>query len=134
MFCAPGLIFSGTEGVVSRLHVLRARPLFQRYQVRRVPFSCFALPNSFSAVPLASVTIFMFCAPRLDFDGTEGVGTRFHVLRARARFQRYRGRRVPFSYFVRKDSFSPVTRSSGLVFGGTDSFSCFAHRFHVLCS
>jgi hypothetical protein len=77
----------------------------------------------------------MFCAHGLVFCGTEGVGSRFHVLRARTSFQRYRGRRVPFSCFVRTDSFSAVPRASGptfmfyapgLVFGGIEGVrSCF---------
>jgi hypothetical protein len=50
----------------------------------------------------------MFCAPGLSFGGTKGVGSRFHDLRARTRFRRYRGRQVPFSGFARPDSFSAV--------------------------
>jgi hypothetical protein len=55
MFCAPGLVFGGNEGVgshfhVSHFHVLRSRPRFRRYRGRQVPFSCFALPDSFSTV------------------------------------------------------------------------------------
>jgi hypothetical protein len=61
-FCALGLVFGGSEGVVSRLHFSRARTHFRRYQERRVPFSCFALPNSFSDVLSASGPVFMFCA------------------------------------------------------------------------
>jgi hypothetical protein len=98
MFCAPGLVFDGTEGVGSRFHVLRSRTRFRRYRGRRVPFSCFALPDSFSRVPRASGLIFMFCAPGLAFGCTVGVGSGFHVLRARTRFGRYRRRQVPFSY------------------------------------
>jgi hypothetical protein len=63
MFCVPGLIFGGTEGVVSRFHVLRAQTTFRLSRWRRVPFSSFALPDSFSAVPSASGPVFMFCAP-----------------------------------------------------------------------
>jgi hypothetical protein len=144
MFYAPGLVFDGTEGVGSHFHVLRSRTRFQRYRGLLVPFSCFALPDSFSAVPMAYGPIFIFCAPGLVFGGTEGVGSRFHVLRsrtryrryrglgsrfhalraqnrfrvlrARAHFRRYRGRRVPFSCFTRPDSFSAVPRASGPVF------------------
>jgi hypothetical protein len=77
-------------------YVLRARTLLLPYQGRRFPFSCFALPDSIStvrsasgrilcfacpesssAVPRASCPVFMFCAPRLVFDGTDGVGSRF---------------------------------------------------------
>jgi hypothetical protein len=135
MFCALGLIFGRIEGVGSRFHVLRARTLFRpyrgcrvplsclarqthfrRYRGRRVPFSCFALPDSFSAVPRASGPVFLFCAPELVFDGTEGVRSRFNVLRVRTRFRRYRGRRVPFSCFASTDTFSTVTSVSGPVF------------------
>jgi hypothetical protein len=149
IFCAPGLILGDTEGVGSRFSVLRAQTLFRGYRGRRVPFSCFALPNSFSAVPRASGPVFMICAPGLIFDGTEGVGSLFHVLRARTRFRQYRGRRVPFSCFTLKDSFSVVPRAydpvfkfcaSGLIFGGIEGVrSCFYalhvrtvfHRFRV---
>jgi hypothetical protein len=129
MFCAAGLSFSGTVGVMSRFHVLRARTRFWRYLRHRVPISCFALPDTFSAVPTASGPVFMFCTSRLIFDGTEGVGSRFHVLRPRTHFRWYRGRRVPFSCFRRcggrrvqfscfalPDSFSAVSRALGLVF------------------
>jgi hypothetical protein len=58
----PGLVFSGTEVVGSRLHVLRSLTQFQRYRGRQVSFSCFARPDSFSAVPRALGTFFMFCA------------------------------------------------------------------------
>jgi hypothetical protein len=60
MFCAPGLIFGGTECVGSRFHILRAGIRFRRYRGRRVPLSCFTLPDSFSAVPRASGLVFMF--------------------------------------------------------------------------
>jgi hypothetical protein len=42
----------------------------------------------------------MFNAPELFFGGTEGVGSRFRVLRSRTCFRRYRGRPVPFSCFA----------------------------------
>jgi hypothetical protein len=156
MFCAPALVLGGTEGVGSRFHVLRSRTHFRRYQSRRVPFSCFALPDlflalpisfscfglrdSFSAVPRASGPVLMFCAPGLVFGGTEGVGSRFHVLRSRARFWRYRGRPIPFSFFPLPNMFSPVPRASGPVFmfcapgidfGGIEGVRS---RFHVLRS
>jgi hypothetical protein len=152
-FCAPGRIFGGTEGVVSRFHVLRSRTRFRRYRRRRVPFSCFALLVSFSALPRASGPvftfcapgpvfggieasgpIFMFCAPCLFFCGTEGIGSRFHVLRQK------RWRRVSFSSFALRDPFSVVPTLSGPVFmfcapapvfGGTNGFCC---RFLVLRS
>jgi hypothetical protein len=122
-------------GVGSRFLVLRSSTSFRRYRGRRVPFSCFVLPDTFSLVPRASCLIFMFCAPgliftvlrasgpiflfcapELIFGVTEGVGSRFHVLRSRTRFRRYRGRRVPCSCFALLDSFSTVPRVLGLVF------------------
>jgi hypothetical protein len=138
MFCAPGLIFGGTVGVGSRFHVLPSRTRFRRYQGRRVPFSCFALSNMFLGVTRASGAFFMFCAPELIFVGTEGVGFRFHLLCARPRFRRHRGRRVPFSCFALPDSFSSAPRELGpvfifcapdLVFDGAEGVWS---RFHVL--
>jgi hypothetical protein len=116
MFCAPGTVLDCTEGVGSRFHVLRSKTQFGRYRGRRVPFSCFALPDSFSAIPMASSPDFMFCAPGLIFGGTEGVKSRFLVLRSRTRFLRYRRRRFPFSCFALPTAFSAVPRPSGLVF------------------
>jgi hypothetical protein len=149
MFCALRRVFGGAECVGSRFNVLRSRNRFRRYRGRRVPFSyfarpdsfsavsgwrrvpfkCVARPNSFSAVPRASGLDFMFCAPRLIFDGTEGVGSRFHVLRSRtnfqwfirrrvpfhvlrtsSRFRRYQGRLVPFSYFAPRLVFCSTVR------------------------
>jgi hypothetical protein len=140
MFCATGLVFDGTEEVGSRFHVLRSWTHFRRYRGRRVPFSCFALSESFSAVPRSSGPIFMFCVPVLIFEGAGGDVSRIHVLRARTRFRRYRVRWVPFSCFALPDSFSMVPRAScalsmyyapGLVFDGTEGVgSC----FHVLSS
>jgi hypothetical protein len=115
-FCVPGLIFDGTEGVVSRFLVLRARTLFQHFRGRRFTFSCFACPYSFSAVPRTSSPVFLFCAPKLVFGGTKGVGSRFHVLRARTHFRRCRARRVLFSCFALLNSFSVVPWASGPVF------------------
>jgi hypothetical protein len=138
MFCAPGLIFDGTEGVRSFIHVLLARTHFRRCRGRRVPFSCFALPDSFSAVPRAWGPVFMFFSPGLVFGGTEGVGSRFHVLRGRTHFRQNRGRRVPFSCFSRSDLFSAVSSASGpnfmfcapvLIFSGTEGV---VSRYHVL--
>jgi hypothetical protein len=119
MFCAPGLVFDDTEGVGycflvlrslnhfdgaecvgSHFYVLRARTRFRWYRGRQIPFSCFKRSDSFSTVPRSSGPVFMFCAPRLVFDGTEGVGSRFHVLSARTRFRRYRGRQISFSCFA----------------------------------
>jgi hypothetical protein len=140
MFCDLGHVFGGTEGVRSRFHILRFRTRFRRYRGRRFPFSCFARPDSFSAVPRASGPVFMFCAPKVIFDGSEGVGFCFHVLRSRICFRRCRARRVMFSCYARPDSFSAVSRASdlvfmfsapGYVFGGAEGVeSC----FHVLRS
>jgi hypothetical protein len=96
LFCATGLIFGVTEGVWSRFHVLHTRTRFRRNRGRRVPFSCFKLPDAFSAVPRETGTVFLFCTPKLIFDCSGSVGYRFHVLRARNHFRRYQGRRVPF--------------------------------------
>jgi hypothetical protein len=115
MFCALGLIFGGTDGG-SHFHGLRSRTRFRRYRGHRVPFSCFALPDSYSTVPRASGPFFIFCAPGLIFGGTVGVGSRFHVLRSRTRFRRYRGRRVLLRCVVLSDSFLAVPSASGLVF------------------
>jgi hypothetical protein len=119
MFFAPGDIFGGTVGVVSRFHVLRSWIHFRRCLVRLVLFKCFARPDSFSAVPRASGPVFMFCAPGLIFRGAEGVGSRFNLWRSRNRFRRYRGRPIPFSCFPLSDMFSAVLRASG-------PFSCFS--------
>jgi hypothetical protein len=135
IFCASELVFGGTEGVRSCFHVLRSHTHFVPYRGRRVPFTCFAFPDCFSAVPRASNSffilfrfrtrfwryrgcrvsfscfalpdlvgsvqrasgpVFMFCAPGLAFDGTEGAWPCFHVLRSRNRLGPYQGRRVPF--------------------------------------
>jgi hypothetical protein len=56
-FCMPVLIFGGIEGIMPSFHVWG-------YRGRRLPISCFALPDSF------------FCC-------TMGVCSRFHVLRYR---------------------------------------------------
>jgi hypothetical protein len=115
--CFPLLdMFSSPEGVRSYFHVLRSRTRFQGYQGRRVPFSYFACPDLFSAKPRASGPVFKFCVAGLVSRGTEGVGSRFHVLRAGTSFWRYRGRRVPFSCFARPDSFSAVPTVSGPFF------------------
>jgi hypothetical protein len=116
MFCAPGLIFGGTEGVVSRFEVLHARTHFRHHRGRSVPFSCFALPDTFSAERMASGTVFMFCAPRLFVGGIGWHRVPFSILRSQTRFRRYRGRRLPFSCFVLPDSFSTISRASVPVF------------------
>jgi hypothetical protein len=140
MFCVPVLVFGGTDGVGSRFHVLRSLTCFRRFRGRRVPFSCFVLPDSFSVVRRASGPIFKFCALGLIFGGTEGVGSHFHVLRSRTHFRRCRVRRVTFSRFTCPDSFSVVPMVSGpifmfcapgIIFGGTEGLGS---RFHFLWS
>jgi uncharacterized protein (DUF3820 family) len=116
LFCAPELVFGGIEGVKSRIHVLRSPTGFGRYRGRRVPFSCFALPEPFWTIPRELGSVFMFCAPGPVLGGTEGVGSRFHVLRSRSHFGRYRGSSVPFSCFALPDPFWAVPRESGPVF------------------
>jgi hypothetical protein len=116
IYCESGHVFCGTEGVLSIFHVLRARTRFRRYRVRRVPFSCFARSDSFLAVPRASGHVFIFCAPKLVFDGNEGVRSCFHVLHARTHFRRYGGRRLPFSCFARPYSFLAIPRESDPIF------------------
>jgi hypothetical protein len=134
MFCAPILVVDVAKCVGSRFHILHSRTRFRRCRVRWVPFSCFARPHSFSTVPRPSCPDFMFCAPGLIFDGTEGVRSRFHVLCSRTHFRRYRGHPIPFSCFTLPDSLSAVPSSSGLVFmfcaselifGGTEALTCF---------
>jgi hypothetical protein len=135
MFCAPGLVFDGSESLRSRFHglhsrtrfrpclvrgsrfhVLRVRTHFRRHRGRPIPFSCFPLRDMFSVVRRASGPVLMFCAHRLISGGTEGVRSRFDVLRSRTHFRLFVGCRVPFSCFARPDSFSAVTRASGPVF------------------
>jgi hypothetical protein len=121
MFCAPGHVFGSTAGIGSRFHVLLAKTLFRGYRGRRVPFSCFARPDSFSAVPSVSGPVFMFCASEHVFGSTAGIGSRFHVLLAQTRFRLYRGRQLPFSCFMLLDLGSTVSGVSAPV-------------FHVLCA
>jgi hypothetical protein len=156
-FCAAELVFGGTEGIRSRLHVLLPQTRFRRYRGRQVQFSRFALPDSFSTVPRASGPVFtyrtpglvsavprvsgpvfMFCVLGLIFSGTEGVGSRFHVMRVWTRSRRYRGRRVPSSCFVLPDSFSAISGASDLVFlfcvprlifSGSDSVGSYFRRY-----
>jgi hypothetical protein len=147
MFCAPGLIFHGSEGVGSRFHFLRFRTRFRRYRGRQIPFSCFTLADSFSAVPRVLAPVFLFYAPGLVFGGTEDVVSRFHILRSRTHFRGYRGRRVLFSCFALPASLSTVLWVSApafkfcapvfmfcaleLIFGGTNGVGS---RFNVLRS
>jgi hypothetical protein len=140
MFCAPVLIFGGTESVGSGFHILRSLTRFSRYRGQRVQFSYFALLNPLPAVPRAFNPVFMFCASRLVFDGTEGVGSSFHILCFWNYFRRFGGRQVQFSCFALPDSFSMVPTALGLVFmfcatGPVFSgFEGVGSSFHVLCS
>jgi hypothetical protein len=139
--CAPGLILGGAEGVGSRYHILRSRTCIRQFRGRRVPFSCFASPYSFFAIPRASGPIFMFCAPILVFGGSKGVRSRFHVWRSGTHFRRYRVRRVPFSCFALPKTpelvfdggrvSGPVFMicAPGLIFGGSEGV---VSSFHVL--
>jgi hypothetical protein len=138
MFCAPGHVFGGTEGVGSRFHALRNRTSFRRFRGRRFPFSCLARPVSIPAVPRALGHVFMFCAPGLILGVAECVRSCFHVLQARTSFRRYRGRRVLFSYFALPHSFPAIPRASSLVlmfsasalvFGGTEGVESRSHIF-----
>jgi hypothetical protein len=159
MFGDSVLIFGGTEGDGSCFHFFRSRTRFRRYQGRQIPFSCFALPESFSTVPRAIGVVFMFFAPGLVLGGTEGIRSRFHVLRSQNHLRRfdgvgsrfnvlrswthlgqYRGRQFLFSCFVLPDSFWALPRAPGLVFmfcapelvlGRTEVVGS---RFHVLLS
>jgi hypothetical protein len=140
IFCALGLIFDVKCGVGSHFHFLRPRTHFQRYRERRVPFSCFALPDSYSVVPRASRQVLMFCASKLTFGGIVCVRSLFHVLRSRTTFRLYQGHRVQFSCFTHLDLFSSVPRapnpefmffSPGLVFDGTEDVRS---NFHVFRS
>jgi hypothetical protein len=161
MFRAPRLVLGATEGVISHFHIFHSQTCFRRYRWNQVSFSCFALPDLFWAVPMALGLVFMFCAPEPVLGGTDGVRSRFHVLRSRTRFGRYRWHQVPFSCFALPDSFSVVPRAStsifmfhtpdsflavprssgpvfmfyapGIVFGGTEGveFRFNVWRFHV---
>jgi hypothetical protein len=118
---------------------LRSPTRFGRYRGSWVPFACFSLSDSFSTIPRASGSVFLFCTPGLFFNGTEDVLSRLHVLRSRTLFRWYRGRQVLFSSFVLPDSFWAVPKTSDPVFhllrfwtrfrryrGYKVSFSCFA--------
>jgi hypothetical protein len=156
MFCAPELVFGGTEGVRSRLHVLHARTHFLRY--RQVPFNFLCARHFFDGTE-GAVSRFHVLRSRTHVRRYQGVGYCFHVLRARTIFQRYGRRRVPFSCFARPeffrryrwrrvpfscfalpDMFSAISRASGpvfmfcapgLVFGGTEGVVCRLHVLHA---
>jgi hypothetical protein len=138
MFCAPGIIFSVTEGVGSSFPVLRSRTRFWRYRGRRVPFSCFSRSDSFTAVTRASGPVFIFCAPGQVFGCSDDVVSRFHILRSRSRFGRYRGRQSHFHVLPTGTCFrrcrgrrGPIFMfyAPGLIFSGAEVVGC---RFHVL--
>jgi hypothetical protein len=116
MFCAHGLVLSGTEDVGSRFQILRSMTHFRRYRLKRGPVYMSCAPGLIFYGNEASGPVFIFYAPVLIFYCTEGVGSRFHVLRVRTHFLRYRGCRIPFSCFARPDSFSAVSKASGPVF------------------
>jgi hypothetical protein len=86
MFCAPEHVFSGAKCVGSHFHVLCAGLIFGEKRGYLVPFSCFALLEAFPAVPRALCLVFKLCAPILVFDGTAGIGSRFHIWRSRTCF------------------------------------------------
>jgi hypothetical protein len=101
MFCVLGLIFGDPEGDGFRFHVLRVETSFWRYGGRRVlfsrfrryggcrvPFSCYARPDSISAKTRVPCAVFMLYALGVVFGGTDGVGSRFHVLRVCDPFSR----------------------------------------------
>jgi hypothetical protein len=115
LFCAPGLIFVG-----SRFHVLRSQLRFRRYSGPRVPFSCFTLPDSFSAVLGVSGPVFLFCTLGIIFRDFKDVGSRFHVLRS-------------YSFSTVPRALSPIFMfcAPELIFDGTDGVGSL---FHVLRS
>jgi hypothetical protein len=121
LFCVPVHFFGVTEGVGTRFHVLHSRTHFRRFRGRRFLFSCFASLHSFSAVTRMSGPVFVFCAPRLVFGGTGGVGSIFPIFCAP---------RHVFCGAEGVGSRSHVLRS-GHIFGGSEGVgSC----FHVLRS
>jgi hypothetical protein len=65
---------------------------------------------------MASGPVFIFCAPGHVFDGTEDVGSLFHILHARTLFRRNRGRLLLFSCIAFPNSFSAVLRVPGAAF------------------
>jgi hypothetical protein len=136
MFCAPILVLAGTEGAWSIFHILLYHTRFRLYRGRQVHFSCFVLPDSFSAVPMASGLVFMFCGPGLIFGCTKRAGSSFHVWHSLTHFGRYRGHKVQFSYFALRESFSAVPRAlvpilifrnPGPIFDGTEGVRSNAH-------
>jgi hypothetical protein len=120
MFYATGLVFGGTEGVRFCFHVLRVCTSFLRYRGRRVPFSCFARPHSFSTVPRASGPFYCLALPHL-FSAVPRASGPVFMFCARTHFRLQRGSRVPCSF--------PC--APGIVFGRTVGIGS---RFHVLLS
>jgi hypothetical protein len=143
MFCAPGPVLGGIEGIRFSFHVLRSHAHFGQdrgRRVQRVSFSYFVLSDSFSVVPRVSGPFLMFCALVLIVGGTEGVESHFHILRSRTLFRQFRGCRVPLSCFALPVSFWAISRASGstfmfctpgLIFVGTEGVGS---HFHVLHS
>jgi hypothetical protein len=158
MFCFIGLIFGNTKGVKSNFHVLCSWTCVRRYRGCQVKFSCFSLPDTFSAVLRASGQVFMFYAPILIFSSTEGaassffmfyapefvfsgtkdIGPNFNVFLLQTHFQWYLGHQVQFSCFALLNSFLAVPRVSSSIFmfyalrhilGGTEGVGS---TFHVL--
>jgi hypothetical protein len=78
-------------------------------------FSCFALQDSFSAVPSVPGPLFMFCTWGLIVGCAEGVKSSFHVLSSRTNFLRFQGRQAYFSELI-------YVSTEGVV----STFSCFA--------
>jgi hypothetical protein len=131
MFFVLTLIFGDTKGAGSRFQASRSRARFRRYGWCWVSISCFALPDSFSAVPSASkpVSCFQPCRVRRVL---------FICFVRPNSFSAVRGRQVLFSCFVRRNSFSAAPRVSApifmfcapeIIFGGTE---CVVSRFHVM--
>jgi hypothetical protein len=116
MFCAPGHVLGGTEGAQSSFHILRSQNRLGWYRGRQVQFSWFALLESISTEPREPSSVFMFCAPGLNFGGTEVVGSRLNVLRSQTRFGPYQGRRVRLSCFAPPKSFSALPTAPSPVF------------------
>jgi len=119
---------------------LCSRTCFRRYRARRAPFSCFALPDAFSASPRGSGPVFKFCAPGRFFVVTERVGHRFQVLRSRTRFRRHRERRGPLTSWALRNAFSALPCAWGTVFTFCATERVFGvtervgHRLNVLRS
>jgi hypothetical protein len=108
------------KGVRSRFHVLRSLTHFWRFRGRRVSFSCFVIPDSFSAVPRASSLVFMCCAPKLIFGSSRVSGPVFMFC-------------APENISASPMALGPIFMfcAPGLVF---DSFEGSGSRFRVLRS